>query len=51
MSLKNIRAFGTSFDIIVKRDNGTMVSIYEKDKEVLSKQWEMESPIEVRLSK
>ena len=37
MSLKNIRAFGTSFDITVKNDNGTIVGVYDKGKEVLSK--------------
>ena len=50
MSLKNIRAFGTSFDIIVKNDNGTIVKIYEKGKEILSKAWDQKSPVEVRLA-
>ena len=50
MSLKNIRAFDTSFDIIVKRDNDLVVSIYEKGKEILSETWDQKNPVQVRLS-
>jgi len=51
VSLQNIRAFGTTFDITVERDDGMLVKVYENGKEILSKQWDMTNPIEVRLSK
>lgn len=50
MNLKNIKAFGTSFDIEVKRNGSkTLVNIKRKDGSVVTKAWDGRQPLTISL--
>jgi len=52
MSLRNSRAFNTSFDIVVKRENGGInVQVDNKGSKTVFKKWDGVSPLDVVLTK